>query len=774
MPSPPDSPPEPPAAGDQPRRFLIAAGASRYELLGADDQLPLVDGEVERITRLFARFGYEHSLPQLAQNPGVDALRRGLSRWCKASDRRADDIVVVYYSGHGGIDEDGLHYLLATDSQWDDLYGTALPAEGIAKALVGSPLRQVLVILDTCWAGAGTASLEAVAARLTQARRAGEQVGAGLWFIAAARAKDRAEPSVFVEAFTRAVEIADPGRLQQYLDPHWVVDAVNDELVRRRRAQRASCSVSDSSALPPFLPNPHHDPDAVPNVDVESQRLAAQRRRRDQQSARYRQDVVEHFGPRSRGVEFEAEPGWYFTGRTQILRELTAWLRARSSDRRARVVTGEPGSGKSAVLARLVTLADPEYRKGIPLDDVPFDTVPRPGSIDVAVHARRQRLEDLVEAIAVRAGVDATDADGLLAALAAQRRRFVVVIDALDEAGSSVAGEANEPRRIARRLLRPLAALPRVRLLVGARRPLLGALGPDKVVLDLDLPRYVEQADLVEYARRLLLADGDPDRTTPYQTEHALARTVATAIARRANRCFLVARIVARTLANAPSVVDVHHADWSAFPEEVGQAFDDYLEQFGDSTRRVRRLLAPLAYAEGAGLPREDLWPALASALSGGPCSDDDIGWLLDQAGAYIVEATERHRSVYRLYHQALVAHLRNPARESELQRRITRVLLERVPTDPDGIHRNWFMAHPYVRTYLAVHAAAAGLLDEFFLNPAFLLAASPVPLLRVAHTVTSPAARQARRAYQQVSDLAPDGLGRPGARTAASSCCVR
>ena len=360
MPSPPDSPTERAAVGDHPGRYLIAAGTSRYELLDEDDQLPLVDEEVQRVTRLFTRFGYDQALPELAENPGVDGLRRGLSRWCKSPDRRADDVVVVYYSGHGGTDDADQHYLLAGDSRWDDLYGTALPAEGIVKALVGSPLRQVLVILDTCWAGTGVADIGAVAARLAQARPVGEQVGAGLWFIAAARAREPAEPSAFVEAFTRAVEIADPGRLQQYLDPLWVVDAVNDELARRRRPQRATCSVSDSTTLPPFLPNPHHDPDAVANVDVAAQRLAAQQRRRDHQTGRYRQDVLEHFGPRSRGVEFEAEPGWYFTGRDRVLRELTAWLGSPSSDRRARVITGEPGSGKSAVLARLIMLADPD------------------------------------------------------------------------------------------------------------------------------------------------------------------------------------------------------------------------------------------------------------------------------------------------------------------------------------------------------------------------------------------------------------------------------
>ena len=54
---------------------------------------------------------------------------------------------------------------------------------------------------------------------------------------------------------------------------------------------------------------------------------------------------------------------------------------------------------------------------------------------------------------------------------------------------------------------------------------------------------------------------------------------------------------------------------------------------------RVRDLLTPLAWAEGAGLPRE-LWAPLATALADDEdYADDDITWLLEQAGFYLVEA---------------------------------------------------------------------------------------------------------------------------------------
>ena len=42
--------------------------------------------------------------------------------------------------------------------------------------------------------------------------------------------------------------------------------------------------------------------------------------------------------------------------------------------------------------------------------------------------------------------------------------------------------------------------------------------------------------------------------------------------------------------------------------------------------------------------------------------TDDDIRWLLDRVGSFLVEGLEGGRSVYRLYHQALTDHLRHPA----------------------------------------------------------------------------------------------------------------
>src|SRR5206468_3946684 len=81
---------------------------------------------------------------------------------------------------------------------------------------------------------------------------------------------------------------------------------------------------------------------------------------------------------------------------------------------------------------------------------------------------------------------------------------------------------------------------------------------------------------------------------------------------------------------------------------------------FGDDAGRVRDLLAPLAWAQGAGLPWEGIWAAVATHLLGGlPVEEADVAWVLRDAGDLVVEDVEQGRSVYRLFHEELAEYLR-------------------------------------------------------------------------------------------------------------------
>jgi WD40 repeat protein len=740
--------------GARGRRLLVCVGVGQYRHRQDVADLPQVREDVRRVTSLFTDFGFASALPGLGEYASVGHVRQALSHWCRDAALGREDTVVLYYAGHGHTEEGDRHYLLCWDSQPDDLATSALPAEDLVRILARTEMGNLLVILDTCHAGRGAADAARVAVRTLGRRWAEATSRTGLWLLSAARSADEAADGAFGALLAPAVATATgrAGQRQRYIDLAELVDVLNQLFEHRGLAQRAELTASLVTGLAPFIPNREYRAYLPPaGTDLETQRLAAKR------------DLVEHFGPRARGVDFESEQGLYFSGRRRALRELVAWLTGPRTGGRGRVVTGDPGCGKSAVLGRIVAMSHPAYRQGLNLSGVDPDLVVPAGCVDAAVHARHKRLEDMVRQIAGELGMAVEGTGELLQELSRRSRAGrsqVIVVDALDEAGTGTAadtGSRGEPRRIARELLRPLSEVPGLKLLVGTRRDLLGALGPAMTVLDLDRAGYLGDDDIAGYVRAVLLADGQPEVATPYRDRPDLAREVADAAAARACGVFLVARMTARSLRAAPGPVDVTQPGWEQdLPSEVGEAFDDYLARFGDDEERVRRMLAPLAFAEGRGLPRGDLWTRLAEVFTGAPCTDDDIGTLLRAAASYVAEVPDAQgRSVYRLYHAALAEHLRAdprfPARST--QRRIVDCLTAAVPRlAPGGEVLDWWQAPHYVRAHLATHAAAGACLDELVDDPGFLLAAEQLGLLRALPDVTSPTTECARNAYEQVA----------------------
>ena len=491
-----------------------------------------------------------------------------------------------------------------------------------------------------------------------------------------------------------------------------------------------------------------------------------------------------HWDPRARGVEQKAKLGWFFTGRRQALTELVDWLTAAPDPMsNLRVVTGGPGSGKSAVLARLVTLSDPRYRSRLPptlAPDDPTATLPT-GVIDVAVHARKASSDFALRTIADAAGVSATDPEGLSNALLERQQAFAIVVDALDE--------ADDPPKLAHTLgtLASETADAGVRLLVGTRPGgpsgrLLSALGlsrraDDPALIDLDTADYLSLDDLTEYVRRLLLlVDVPPDpkrRDTPYRGRESLAAQVAQAIARKAYPTFLIGQLVSRALLRRPQPLTPDDKEWERFPDTVENAMGKYLASFGTQQEqdRVKDLLRPLAYARGDGLPLDDdveLWPRLATALAGPGRSYNlvDVRELLDTAADYLIETViTGEAAYYRLYHQALADRLRegDHRRPIASPQTIFQSLLGAVPRRADN-RPNWLAAHPYLQAHLAGHAADAHQLPTLLNDPEFLVAADPASLFGVLQQTGQPQTSMSQVYRQAYAHLRP-GSGLAGER---------
>jgi WD40 repeat protein len=743
------------------RGFFIGLGSGRYRDLSNEDQLPQAATDIASMREMWTRFGYTPVLLGLGEYDSAGQVRQKLSHWSADAGLTDRDAVVLYFAGHGVVEGRDRHYLWCWDTHEGDFTATALPTEDLVRILCQGKLRQLLLILDTCAGAAGGADATATALQAIAYRQSSGNANAGLWFLASAGRKDVANDGAFVAEMHTAVNVVTErtGQRQRYLDLTELVNAVNERFEVAGRGQRAELAGGLVTGLAPFIPNVGFRDDLPPvGTDLEIQRRVAG------------QDLDEHFGPRSRGVEFESEQGLYFSGREVALTQLVAWLTAMEGDGKGRVVTGSPGCGKSAVLGRVVAPSIAWYRAKLDLLDVNPATIVPEDCVTAAVHARHKRLEQVVGRIADALGVPAEGTAALLQELSRRGRSssapVVIVIDALDEAGSGTAADAGgrgEPRRIARELLRPMSEIPGVRLLVGTRRELVSSVGPAVKVLDLDKPEYRADDDVAGYVRKVLLTAEEPEILTPYRGNAALADVVAKGVAKRADGVFLVARMTARSLRFMGAPIDISQMGWiDTLPSEIGAAFDDFLARFGDEEPRVRRMLVPLAFAEGHGLPRGQVWSRIGSALAGSDCTEEDITWALTMAQAYIAEVVDNDRSAYRLYHQALAEHLRTttgrPAEQS--QALIVNALISTVSMAAERQAPDWFTAAPYVRQHLATHARASGELENLIEDPGFLLASGPLALLSALPSILSEDGRRTRTAYEQIAHrLTP---GRP------------
>ncbi|WP_262371272.1 caspase family protein [Streptomyces sp. WAC01526] len=739
------------AGTEEPRRFLIATAVSRYPNSPELDRRELIDAR-ERVIELFTgELGYQH-YTGLGLDPTGTQLTGQLNAFCTSPDRREDDVIVVYLACHGEVlDEGGEYVLLTAESDGDNIAGTSLPAVELArKMLVGTKVRRLMLLLDTCYSGQGGNELAAAALGRIGAKW-GQTTGSGLVVVSSAQPHQQAKAGAFPHLLTEAVASqATAGHGPDTLSVSAVVQQMNDHRDRPTYQRIGLALIGLTGEPPAFLPNPRHST-RLTDVDLAVQQAAEF----DEQARRRDTEFTTRLLVRAMGYHGDASQGWWFCGRHAALDHLANWLRSpgTGSESTCRVVTAGPGSGKTAVLGLIAALAHPERRRTVPIDSLNLapQLIPEEGALDVTVYAQNLTDTDVLHALAAAAHVHADTVGELLEALGARQgeRPFTVLIDALDEAAT--------PDTLCSQILRPLIdhSDGRICLLLGTRPHLLDRLGitarhhsTSEQVVDLDDPRYADPEALQAYTVYNLL---DAHRTSPYSRHPEAAAPVAQAVAAAAGTSFLVARIAAGTLAAADDVIaDPSDRQWqNSLPRLPGQAMhDDLTHRLGPDARRVADLLRPLAFAEGQGLPWEDIWAPLASAISGRTYTDDDLLWLRDTAGSYAVEATESGRSAYRLYHQALAEHLRDGIDPQAVHAAFTDVLIDRVPYRGDST-RDWSRAHPYTLNYLATHGAAAGRLDETVTDTEYLVHATPRGLTPHLHHARTERARLTAAVYR-------------------------
>ncbi len=85
-------------------------------------------------------------------NPKPQPMREALDRLF--AERKSDDLVVLYFSGHGVVDDGGKFHLTTAQTDKGLLNSTAIPAIFVHGLMEGSRSKQQVLILDCCFSGA--------------------------------------------------------------------------------------------------------------------------------------------------------------------------------------------------------------------------------------------------------------------------------------------------------------------------------------------------------------------------------------------------------------------------------------------------------------------------------------------------------------------------------------------------------------------------------------------------------------------------------------------
>ncbi|MGY2007885.1 AAA family ATPase [Nocardia gipuzkoensis] len=722
--------------GDRRLLYVVAArdypDADPHFAAGIDEQLDVVR-DWWCHTDLQERSFTASCSTAIKSRDDVESLVRDL----RLRHLATEDVAVLYITGHGREASSGRHYLILPETPDDEFAVHAYPTAEMVTAIIGSHAQHVLVIVNTCYSGALNDELATLRRGLSASRRK-------LRSLHVFTIGDFDERPRILD-FTRVLahvhgKLKDTG---QYADSHLSVDDF------RRELDSAAPSVARLVYGGEF-PNPEPSP-CLPNPGYRApDRIVASARRQVADS----RAEVDYWLDRASGRVTAEDPGWYFAGRRNLTSQVAEFLRSGTG---LLIVTGTYGTGKSAVIARAVTLSDPAFRDdpryAEAVSTAPDDTMPPSGSVDIAILARQKTAADILDQIVEAAGVNlpgAIDSSSRTAVLrsllkdhvAALGRTLTIVLDGLDE--------AKQPMLLIPEVVSPLAGwrdahgAQAIRLIVGVRSEAtssaVSSVGDTLLnelrraathVNELRTDTSNLHEDIAAYIEALLVGAA----AEIYRTMRSARHEVASVVAQHVGMSFLDARLAGERLRRRAEPQRLDDTEWlrSLSDGTVGLLSRDLLEA-ATADHGVAELLAMLraaAFAGGGGVPLGEVWAAMTAAVLDRDPAPGALNHLLGgRLIGYLTRDIDDGVVVFRPVHERLRELLRSEPLALQMNRssivgpsssevavhaEVCERLRRMLPTDVD------IPPHPYTRRELVTHAALGYVLDDAHVPTTFL-----------------------------------------------------
>ncbi len=657
-----------PAQGDAPsaQRVLLTLGIRDY---ASDDNTQQFAAGIDQQLRVVGEWWQTPGAEQPFRQVGPPEELRNRDqvedflRQQKVRELRAEALV-VFITGHGIGGRADTHFLRMPESVPHRPLATAVRTADVVAAALDSHAKNVLVIVNTCHAGNMAPDMNALLKEIRPARRESANLDVLVTCGLTTKIEVLRFPTLLSAALERLRQTA--GITTSHLSiPEFMAQYARGLSPEDEKKFKLHHLIQGGTYQPsPCVPNPG-----------------------------YVQVPAEDWLDRATGRPTEGDTGWYFRGRESLNREVAQFLNA-DSQGGVLLLTGCAGSGKSAVIARAVTLSDPRFRL-VPLykaaeEASPEGTIPEEGAVHAAVLTRNRDAEQVVTAVLQALGirpapvsatedpVSARTQQLLTFVRGAGSRPVTIVLDALDE--------AQEHARIISDVLEPLVPFcqpgsrPAVRLLIGVR---------SSQPLSPSTAGSAEDGGLLQVLRRVFPA-ARTERTDSLLSKddlrlylRALVGETRTAEALEEELpgivdavwpSFIDARLAGHQLRNAPDPAALaRNSEWQRATLTQGirgllRRDLRMVEEDGLPSHVALALLRASAYAKGQGVPWGEVWPAIAGVfLLPEQLQPDEwdqmIGRLLGgRLSGYLAQAVEDQRRVYRPAHEELAAELLGPA----------------------------------------------------------------------------------------------------------------